>query len=186
MLGTMTTLLKENHKISRRKRLSEVKKHACTEDKGVAELILKYVRVWSNSHASSISMVILKAMQPTACPTSPSVWLLPMQRPPTINDVFDVLLDIFLIGDLSSQIGIIAMIYLDRLLVKVPGLYLDTQNWKKLILGTLILSSKVWDDATIWNEDFLSALPSLTIQELGMMEHQLLKVLIVITLLLTP
>jgi hypothetical protein len=87
----------------------------------------------------------------------------------------DVLLDIFLVGDLGADLATMAVIYLDRLFAKVPGLCLDVLNWKKLILGSLILASKVWDDATIWNEDFLPTLPCLTIEELGMAEHQLLK-----------
>eukprot|EP01127_Copromyxa_protea_P004260 TRINITY_DN14140_c0_g1_i1.p1 TRINITY_DN14140_c0_g1~~TRINITY_DN14140_c0_g1_i1.p1 ORF type:complete len:254 (-),score=37.38 TRINITY_DN14140_c0_g1_i1:156-887(-) len=125
-----------------------------------------------------MALALFTAIRPNEI-SAPSVWLpqnVPTQSPPINKEaVLAVLVDIFVSGDISEEIGVIAFIYIDRLLAKVPDLCLDVLNWKKLTLSAFILASKVWDDATIWNEDFLAALPLVTVKELANCEHQLLK-----------
>eukprot|EP01126_Amoeba_proteus_P016039 TRINITY_DN1733_c0_g1_i1.p1 TRINITY_DN1733_c0_g1~~TRINITY_DN1733_c0_g1_i1.p1 ORF type:complete len:265 (-),score=42.58 TRINITY_DN1733_c0_g1_i1:251-1045(-) len=92
----------------------------------------------------------------------------------TPNSIHSLIMDIFIAGDLCFEVGVMCLVYIDRLLV-LTGLTLNQFTWKKLVLGCLNLASKVWDDAAVWNEDFLYAVPGITIQDLHMVEHQLLE-----------
>ena len=86
------------------------------------------------------------------------------------------------------------MIYFNRVLEKT-GMTLDPTNWRRLILSSLILSSKVrcsqvngnerkelikekqkkkskkktkvWEDAAVWNVDFIDLFPSLSVKDLN-------------------
>ena len=56
-------------------------------------------------------------------------------------------------------------VYLDRMLTN-SKLKLDYSNWRRTVLGALMVGSKVWDDQAIWNVDFCSILPELRVNDL--------------------
>lgn len=66
--------------------------------------------------------------------------------------------------------------YIDRI-ISFTDITLDHTNWRRVILSTLILASKVWEDQAVWNVDFCSVFPKVTAQDLGNLEKVLLRLL---------
>ena len=54
---------------------------------------------------------------------------------------------------MEKEAPIIALIYLERLLLKT-GALLNHWNWRRLVLITLIEAGKIWDDETLENKHF--------------------------------
>jgi hypothetical protein len=63
-----------------------------------------------------------------------------------------------------------ALVYLDRL-IELTGVVVQPKNWRRLLLGALIVASKVWEDDAVWNEDFLQPFPMMKISDLGDLER---------------
>jgi len=62
------------------------------------------------------------------------------------------------------------MIYIERMSV-ASKLNMAPDNWAILILGALIVTSKVWDDLSIWNVDFCSIFRELSVDEMNILER---------------
>lgn len=55
---------------------------------------------------------------------------------------------------------IMSLIYVERLVKRTGGkLRPRAENWRSLIFSCMILSSKVWDDLSMWNADFSQSCP---------------------------
>jgi len=90
--------------------------------------------------------------------------------PPTVEDFAS---HVFSVGDMSPESLILVVGYIDRVLKK-SSLKIYSFNWKRVFLSCLILSSKVWEDLSVWNTDF-SPMSSAT--DLRDMEWKLLEIL---------
>jgi len=62
------------------------------------------------------------------------------------------------------------MVYIDRMsdLTKAK---ITAQNWKRMLLGALLMASKVWDDQAIFNVDFCSLLPNVDVEDMNALER---------------
>jgi hypothetical protein len=89
---------------------------------------------------------------------------------PSEKTVEDFLLHIFSHTVMSSECCVMALVYMDRLL-EYTTVVLQPKNWRRLLLGALIVASKVWEDDAVWNEDFLHPFPSMKIADLGELER---------------
>jgi len=69
-----------------------------------------------------------------------------------------------------------AFAYIDRL-VTLTNVTLHATNWRRIILGALILASKVWEDMAVWNVDFQTVFPAVSIQDLNKLERAYLMAL---------
>jgi len=84
--------------------------------------------------------------------------------------------DIYKVGQLASEALIMSVAYLQRIMEN-SAFKVYTFNWRRIILASLILASKVWEDQAVWNVDFIDMFPSTTPYDLGQMEKKLLSML---------
>jgi len=95
---------------------------------------------------------------------------------PRLRIIFKFIDTIFKVQKLPSECAILALAYTERL-IGLSGITLHASNWRRVILSTIILASKVWEDLAVWNVDFVSIFKNLNIKDLGVLEKQLLKLL---------
>jgi len=80
---------------------------------------------------------------------------------------------VYTTGQMSAESLVLAVGYLNRLIEK-SKFKLYTFNWRRVLFSTFILSSKVWEDASVWNEDFG---PLASSKDMNLLEVMLLELL---------
>mmetsp|Transcript_2007 Transcript_2007/g.1809 ORF Transcript_2007/g.1809 Transcript_2007/m.1809 type:complete len:130 (-) Transcript_2007:32-421(-) len=74
---------------------------------------------------------------------------------------------------MEKEIPILGLIYLERLITRT-GVLMNSLNWRRLILSTLCVASKIWDDDSLENEHFPRVMKDVTILEINTFERILL------------
>ena len=69
---------------------------------------------------------------------------------PVEDELFEFCHYILIVSKMETEIPILALAYVERLLLKT-GLLLNFANWRKLVLTAMILASKIWDDDSFEN-----------------------------------
>jgi len=95
---------------------------------------------------------------------------------PSVDKIRDFLASIFMAEKLPAECGILCLAYIERI-IAINGLQLHAINWRRVTLSALILASKVWEDQAVWNVDFLSIFPMVTVQDLAQLEKVILNLL---------
>eukprot|EP01118_Nematostelium_gracile_P020435 TRINITY_DN990_c0_g1_i1.p1 TRINITY_DN990_c0_g1~~TRINITY_DN990_c0_g1_i1.p1 ORF type:complete len:290 (-),score=70.48 TRINITY_DN990_c0_g1_i1:89-958(-) len=95
---------------------------------------------------------------------------------PSVETVEKMIKSIFKIGQLAPESLIMAVAYLERI-NRTSSYRLFAYNWKRTLLSTLILASKVWEDQAVWNIDFIELFPLTTPSDLGQLEKKILALL---------
>eukprot|EP00122_Pirum_gemmata_P005849 Pgem_evm1s5340 len=71
--------------------------------------------------------------------------------------------------------AILALIYLERL-IGYTEMTMTPQNWRRMAFGAILLAGKVWDDCTIFNQDYIDCLLSnVAVENINKLEKTFLK-----------
>jgi hypothetical protein len=95
---------------------------------------------------------------------------------PHVRTIYKFINVIFKVQKLPSECAILALAYIERVMGLI-GLTLHASNWRRLVLSSIILASKVWEDLAVWNVDFVATFRNVTTQDLNLLEKHLLKFL---------
>lgn len=93
--------------------------------------------------------------------------------PPSYDLVFKYCKYVVIASKMEKEIPILALVYLERLLTRT-GILMNNLNWRRLILTTLCIASKIWDDDSLENEHFPKVMKDVTLKEINTFERVLL------------
>jgi hypothetical protein len=77
---------------------------------------------------------------------------------------------------MENEIPIICLVYIERLLTKT-GLLINKDNWRRLVLISLCIGSKIWDDDSLENQHFPKVMGEVSLKMINSLEQVLLEFL---------
>lgn len=95
---------------------------------------------------------------------------------PEQKNIYRFMRILFTAAQLTAECAIVTLVYLERVL-SYGSLDLCPSNWKRLVLGAIMLASKVWDDQAVWNVDFCQILKDITVNEMNELEREYVQLL---------
>ena len=97
---------------------------------------------------------------------------------PSLNTIVDFFKLIYSKSQLECECIIISLVYIERLVKKTQVRFvLKHNNWRSCIFTCLMMSSKVWDDLSMWNIDFSHVSSSFDLNRVNDLEMCLLSTL---------
>jgi len=89
---------------------------------------------------------------------------------PSREEIHALLHSIVSRASLAQECMIILLIYVERLIH--GGVMLLPSNWKPVVLASLLISSKMWEDLSRWNIEFRQCTPEYSQQAINKLEIQ--------------
>jgi hypothetical protein len=75
---------------------------------------------------------------------------------PNLSEVTNFYRDVFQKAKMEKDCIIMTLVYVERLIKVTNGLVRPrAENWRSILFSCMVLSSKVWDDLSMWNADFM-------------------------------
>jgi len=102
--------------------------------------------------------------------------LLDLVNLPEIHTIYRYINMIFQVQRLHTECAILCLAYIERILSSNP-VVLHPENWRRIVFGSILIATKVWEDESVWNVDFLDLFPLLTLVDLNNLENRFMELL---------
>jgi len=95
---------------------------------------------------------------------------------PDVTTIYRFINLIFRVQKLPHECAILCLAFIERIL-SGDKIVLHPENWRRIVFGSLMMATKVWEDESVWNVDFLDLFPLLTLNDLNNTENRFLELL---------
>jgi len=95
---------------------------------------------------------------------------------PTIVEVREFLFLLSNQQELAPEVAVMACTYIDRL-ISYTSLAFTPFNWRRIVLGAILVADKVAEEDQVWNVDYKRSLPNLSLMDLNTLERTFLALL---------
>uniref|UniRef100_A0A7S2EB28 WW domain-containing protein n=1 Tax=Ditylum brightwellii TaxID=49249 RepID=A0A7S2EB28_9STRA len=93
---------------------------------------------------------------------------------PSLDDITNFYRDVFRRSQMEADCIVMSLIYIERLIKDTNGgVRPRPSNWRSILFSCMVMSSKVWDDLSMWNADFSQTCPrgvSFSLQRINELE----------------
>merc|ERR1719393_697182 len=97
-----------------------------------------------------------------------------VRNAPNKWDIYGFCRDVMVNFRLEPEVSVITLFYLDRF-TELSGVGLTPDNWQRLTICAMMLASKVWNDESFENVEFVQLCPLYTLEEINTFERTFLK-----------
>lgn len=95
---------------------------------------------------------------------------------PNQRTIYSFVKTLFRAAQLTSEYAITTLVYLERLMTYAE-MDLTPRTWRRMFLGAILLSSKVWEDQAVWNVDYAQILEEISVEDINELERQFLELI---------
>jgi hypothetical protein len=99
-----------------------------------------------------------------------------LRETPSLDNIYEFIKALYDCAQFSPECCIICLIYINRL-IAFTGMPLHPTNWRPLLLCSLLVAQKVWDDKYLSNADFAFIYPFFVTEEINKLEQKFLELL---------
>ncbi|KAF0313237.1 Cyclin-Y [Amphibalanus amphitrite] len=84
---------------------------------------------------------------------------------PEHRQIYKFIRTLFTASQLTAECAIVTLVYLERLLT-YGEMDITPGTWRRIVLGAILLASKVWDDQAVWNVDYCQILKDIAVEDI--------------------
>jgi len=95
---------------------------------------------------------------------------------PSPRSIFDFCYNIMIAEDVRADVMVLCVYFVERMVFR-HGLLFGSMTWRRALFGLMLISTKYWEELSIWNSDFSGHVPRADVEELQSLEMALLKLL---------
>ena len=95
---------------------------------------------------------------------------------PTEDMIFHTIRSVYECARIPAECLIVSLVYIERL-IAVSNCPMLVTSWRPILLSSLILAQKVWDDRSLHNIDFSVFCPMFTLKEINFLEKKFLELI---------
>ena len=96
--------------------------------------------------------------------------------PPDPQTIFDFMADIIILTKMEKEVIILSLIYIERLIFNT-GILITSRNWRRILLTSMIISSRIWDDNSFENSHYSQVFANLGVSEINTLERIFLELI---------